>query len=103
MSTIMTKEGALEKTATGLRNLSQEPKQLREAPRCQVMCKSTGKRCRAPAVRGKTVCHKHGGAKGSGGPRGEANGAYIHGGETQEAHRLRASARHLLKELRDAA
>lgn len=34
--------------------------------RCAAKSKTTGKRCKQPAVPGKKVCHYHGGAKGSG-------------------------------------
>jgi hypothetical protein len=40
-------------------------------------------RCKAPAVRGWTVCRFHG-ARG-GAPKGKANGSYKHGLHTQEA------------------
>lgn len=39
--------------------------------------------CRAPAVRGKLRCRMHGGARGSGAPRGNRN-AETHGGFTRE-------------------
>jgi hypothetical protein len=32
---------------------------------CTATAKSTGKACRAPAVQGATVCHRHGAAKGT--------------------------------------
>jgi hypothetical protein len=38
-----------------------------------------------PAVNGKTHCSMHGGAKDSGGPKGNANGRYVHGRFTCEA------------------
>lgn len=53
-------------------------------------------------MKGKKRCRLHGGAEGSGAPRGERNGSYRHGGETKEARALRAEVRHLLKGLRDA-
>ncbi|WP_442955263.1 HGGxSTG domain-containing protein [Parasphingorhabdus sp.] len=59
-----------------------------------------GKPCRAPAETGKARCRFHGARAGA--PRGKANGSYRHGGETKEARSLRAEARRLLKELRDA-
>lgn len=78
---------------------TQEPEQLRNAPRCQARAKATGKSCRCAAMRGKRVCHKHGG-RSPGAPKGKANGNYRHGGETREAVALRREARHLLRELR---
>ncbi|WP_279594047.1 hypothetical protein [Methylobacterium sp. J-030] len=40
--------------------------------------------CQSPAVSGKMRCRMHGGAKGSGGPRGERNGSYRTGLHTGE-------------------
>jgi glucans biosynthesis protein len=40
---------------------------------------------RSPAVTGKTRCRMHGGAVGSGGPKGARNGNYKHGRYTAEA------------------
>lgn len=42
----------------------------------------------------------HGGAKGSGAPKGKRNGMWRHGGDTQEAIALRKAISHLLKTLR---
>jgi hypothetical protein len=53
------------------------------APRCTARSKRTGLRCRAPAVRGHSVCRMHG-ARG-GAPAGTRNGNYKHGGRTKEA------------------
>ncbi len=41
----------------------------------------------------------HGGAKGSGAPKGERNGMWKHGGHTNEAVALRRAARRLMKEI----
>ena len=43
---------------------------FQKAPRCSATSKRTRERCKAPAVRGWTVCRFHG-ARG-GGPRGSA-------------------------------
>ena len=51
------------------------------APRCKATSKRTGRPCRAPAVRGWSVCRMHG--AGGGGPSGRANGNYRHGGRTK--------------------
>ena len=40
-----------------------------DAPRCKAKSKRTGKRCRAPAVRGFRVCRMHG--AGGGAPTGK--------------------------------
>lgn len=77
----------------------EEPLSLKLAPRCQAQRMSGGS-CNSPAVKGKTVCRKHGGAKGSGGPKGEANGAYKHGGYTSEAIAMRQHASQLLRVVR---
>jgi len=42
------------------------------SPRCGARTRS-GPPCRAPAVRGKCRCRMHGGARGSGAPRGNRN------------------------------
>ncbi len=47
------------------------------SPRCGARTRS-GQPCRAPAVRGKRVCRMHGGAPGSGAPKGNQN-ALKHG------------------------
>lgn len=51
--------------------------------RCTARSKRTGAPCRAPAVRGWSVCRMHG-ARG-GAPAGKANGAWRHGERTAEA------------------
>ena len=48
------------------------------------------------------MCRMHGGARGSGAPSGELNGAFKHGGCTIEAVSLRRAAKRLLSELQDA-
>lgn len=53
------------------------------APRCQARSKRNGAACRAPAVRGWTVCRMHG-ARG-GAPEGSRNGAWRHGGRSRES------------------
>ncbi len=63
---------------------SLEPIQLHLAPRCGSRTRS-GSPCRSPAVNGKARCRMHGGAKGSGAPKGERNGNYHHGLFTREA------------------
>jgi hypothetical protein len=79
-----------------------EPASLKHAPRCQARNRA-GKSCGSPAVKGKRVCRLHGGAKGSGAPKGEANGAYRHGGWTQEAVAVRREAAAILKAVKEAA
>ena len=73
--------------------------------RCGAHARTTGQPCRSPAVIGSRRCRMHGGAKGSGGPRGEANGNYRTGQYTKEmlaGRRVwRASARILEQYRRD--
>jgi len=63
-----------------------------------------GSPCRSPAVGGKARCRMHGGAKGSGAPRGNTN-AFKHGwysAETRAALRdLAAAIRAMSDELDD--
>ena len=76
------------------------PQLLTNAPLCQAHNRA-GKSCRCPAARGKRVCRVHGGAKGSGAPRGERNGSFKHGGFTKDAIELRRTANLLLQDLSD--
>lgn len=60
---------------------------LLNAPRCHARTKSTGNRCKAPAVKGRAVCRMYG--AGGGAPHGPSNGAWTHGGRTAEAMQAR--------------
>ena len=51
---------------------------MANAPRCGARTRA-GHPCRQAAVTGRARCRMHGGAKGSGGPRGQRNGNYRHG------------------------
>jgi hypothetical protein len=75
-----------------------DPECLNVAPRCGARTRS-GEPCRAPAVRGRQRCRMHGGAKGSGAPKGERNGNYKHGNFTQEAIELRRQVRALVAQM----
>ena len=55
---------------------------MNNAPRCTATSKRSRERCKAPAVRGRTVCRFHG-AGGGHGP-GTANPAYQHGLRSRE-------------------
>ena len=68
------------------------------APRCSATSKRTRAPCKAPAVRGWSVCRFHG-ARG-GAPKGPANGAYRHGMQTNEAVSSRRNIRVLIAEAR---
>ena len=74
------------------------PAAMHAAPRCTATSKRTRERCKAPAVRGWTVCHFHG-ARG-GGQKGEQNGQYKHGRFTAEAVAERRAVSALLKRVR---
>ena len=66
--------------------------------RCGAKSRS-GKPCRSPAVAGKKRCRMHGGAAGSGAPRGNKN-ALKHGRHTREAIEERRQLRALLRQSR---
>jgi uncharacterized protein YjcR len=66
--------------------------------RCGARTRS-GKPCRSPAVSGKRRCRMHGGAPGSGAPRGNKN-AFKHGFFTREAIAERRQLRELLRQSR---
>ena len=68
------------------------------SPRCGARTRS-GFPCRSPAVSGNKRCRMHGGARGSGAPRGNKN-ALKHGAYTKEARERRAGMRSLLREAR---
>src|SRR5271169_3563664 len=84
--------GMPRKSNTNLSKLGQKGKDRKyafdEAPRCTAKSKRTRQRCKAPAVRGWSVCRFHG-ARG-GAPKGRANGAWKHGlySEAAKAERL---------------
>jgi hypothetical protein len=66
--------------------------------RCGARTRS-GTPCRSPAIAGKKRCRMHGGAKGSGAPRGNTN-ALKHGAYTRDVLERRAQMRVLLREAR---
>jgi hypothetical protein len=72
---------------------------FQKAARCSATSKRTRERCKAPAVRGWTVCRFHG-ARG-GAPKGERNG-FRHGLYTKEAFEERRLLRELLRRSRQA-
>ncbi len=76
------------------------PLPMHQSPRCTAISKRTGERCRAPAVRGWSVCRFHG-ARG-GAPKGERNGMYRHGLYTKEAVEERRLLQELLRQSRKA-
>lgn len=68
------------------------------SPRCGARTRS-GTVCRAPAVHDKRRCRMHGGAEGSGAPKGNRN-RRRHGGYSAEVIAERRQARTLLDEVR---
>jgi hypothetical protein len=75
-----------------------EPPGLRKALRCGARNRS-GNPCQSPVVKGKRRCRMHGGAHGSGAPKGPRNGNYKHGRYTAEAI---AERRELMSFIREA-
>jgi uncharacterized protein YjcR len=66
------------------------------SPRCGANTRA-GVPCRSPAVRGKRRCRMHGGARGSGAPKGNKN-ALKSGAYTKAARERRARMRNTLAE-----
>jgi hypothetical protein len=69
------------------------------SPRCGARTRSGGS-CRSPAVGGKKRCRMHGGAPGSGAPRGNQN-ALKHGLYTREAFAERRQVSELVRQSRE--
>ena len=72
---------------------------MAKAPRCGAKTRA-GHPCRQAAVGGRARCRMHGGAKGSGGPRGNRNGNFKHGLWTYESLEMRTTARAKIREVR---
>ena len=72
---------------------------MNQAPRCGARTRS-GNPCRSPVVKGKRRCRMHGGAKGSGAPKGNRN-ACKHGLYGREMLELRRAMRAMLDEARE--
>ncbi|MAS03690.1 MAG: hypothetical protein CL534_03205 [Ahrensia sp.] len=71
---------------------------MRLSPRCGAKTRSGGA-CQSPAVAGKSRCRMHGGAKGSGAPKGNKN-ALKHGLYTRENLQFQKHIRRLLRDSR---
>lgn len=69
---------------------------MRASPRCGAKTRK-GTPCEAPAVSGKSRCRMHGGARGSGAPKGNQN-AFKHGQFSRENLEWKA---HVVKLVRD--
>ena len=72
---------------------------LAKARRCGAKTRA-GHPCRQAAVKGRSRCRMHGGAKGSGGPRGNRNGNFKHGLCTREAKTIRKVVRENVREIK---
>ena len=71
---------------------------LAKARRCGARTRA-GHPCRQAAVTGRARCRMHGGAKGSGGPRGDRNGNFKHGLWTRESLATRRAVRAKVREI----
>jgi hypothetical protein len=72
---------------------------LAKALRCGAKTRA-GQPCRQAAVGGRSRCRMHGGAKGSGGHRGNRNGNFKHGLFAGEAKAARGVMRARVREIR---
>ena len=70
----------------------------RAAPRCGAKCRD-GHSCLGPAMPNGR-CRMHGGAQGSGGPKGARNGNYKHGRYTGESIATHRWVRDQIREVR---
>ena len=61
----------------------------------------SGAPCKSAPVTGRRRCRMHGGADGSGAPKGERNGNYKHGLYTEEVQATRRWLRDAIKLFRD--
>lgn len=68
---------------------------LSRALRCRATAKGTGERCRCPAIAGRPTCRAHGGKGGA--PRGQRNGAWMHGRRSVEHVEEKRQRRELLR------
>ena len=75
---------------------TREPERLRLTLRCGAK-RRDGLPCHKPRAKGWIRCRLHGGAPGSGAPKGEANGRYTHGLLTAEAVEERIVLSEILK------
>jgi uncharacterized protein YjcR len=72
---------------------------MRASPRCGAKTRA-GNACEAPAVAGKARCRMHGGAKGSGAPKGNQN-AFKHGMYTRDTIAMRKEVNALIRQARE--
>ncbi len=72
---------------------------MRASPRCGAKTRK-GTTCEAPAVSGKARCRMHGGARGSGAPKGNKN-ALKTGAHTAEMKAFQLEMREIAQESRE--
>ena len=77
-----------------------ETETVSQVVRCGAKTRS-GAPCKSAPVAGRRRCRMHGGADGSGAPKGEKNGNYKHGRYTQEVAATRQWLREMTKLVRD--
>ena len=82
-------------------DISRRLANMARARRCGAKTRA-GHPCRQAAVTGRGRCRMHGGAKGSGGPRGKRNGNFRRGLFTREAKAIRAEMRATIREIKSA-
>jgi hypothetical protein len=73
---------------------------LSQPGRCGAKTRS-GAPCKSAPVTGRRRCRMHGGADGSGAPKGERNGNYKHGRYSAETITTRRWLRETVRELRE--
>jgi ribosomal protein L32 len=81
-------------------NTALEPASLQAAPRCGAKTRA-GHACQSPAVKSRKRCRMHGGAAGSGAPKGKRNGHYATGLFTEEMLNERQTIREIVAETRE--
>jgi hypothetical protein len=90
-----TETNPMQRTSTGL-----EPASLQAAPRCRAKTRA-GHACQSPAVKSRKRCRMHGGAVGSGAPKGKRNGSYSTGLFTKDMLNERQTLREIVAETRE--
>ena len=77
-------------------SLQRDVGRLNAAPRCGAKTRP-GTPCKAPAANGKGRCRMHGGAKGSGAPKGNQN-ALKHGAYSKDSIELMKQVKAMMRE-----
>jgi len=77
-------------------SIQRDVQRLNAAPRCGAKTRQ-GTPCKAPAANGKGRCRMHGGAKGSGAPKGNQN-AFKHGAYSKDSIELMKQVKAMMRE-----